>query len=91
MNHGGNIRHFQEVSQKEKIIDFSANINPLGPPEWVRPLLSRNFHTLVHYPDPDYLTARKARLSYYNITIDHILLLNGVAEGLAFGLRTPQR
>ena len=22
--------------------------------------------------------------SYYNITIDHILLLNGVAEGLAF-------
>ena len=84
MNHGGNLRYFKEVGQTENLIDFSANINPLGIPEWVRPLLSRHFHSLAHYPDPDYLDSRKAMALYYQIPLDNILLLNGVAEGLAF-------
>ena len=34
------------------IIDFSANLNPLGPPDWLREVLSRAISELGHYPDP---------------------------------------
>jgi histidinol-phosphate/aromatic aminotransferase/cobyric acid decarboxylase-like protein len=56
MSHGGNLRGLAEASGKpiiEEIIDFSANLNPLGPPSWLRPLISSRTGTLAHYPDPD--------------------------------------
>ncbi|MCR9141816.1 MAG: cobyric acid synthase [bacterium] len=34
------------------IIDFSASINPLGPPEWLRREISRVLADVAHYPEP---------------------------------------
>ncbi len=48
------IKYFGTPLQKEReILDFSANINPLGPPEWFRPLISSQLENLIHYPDPE--------------------------------------
>ena len=51
--HGGNVHAFRRRMQASGIIDFSANINPLGPPEWLRGVISRSVEDLGHYPDPE--------------------------------------
>jgi len=53
--HGGNIHKIlrDSAAGDNEILDFSANINPLGPPEWFRPLISSQLEHLLHYPDPD--------------------------------------
>ena len=52
--HGGNIHLLsRKISTARPILDFSANINPLGPPSWLRRVISRSLADIVHYPDPD--------------------------------------
>lgn len=53
LGHGGNIHLFRRRFNRDEVLDFSANINPLGPPEWLRSLLNRAVEDLGHYPDPD--------------------------------------
>ncbi len=52
--HGGNLRMASRLSgiPQQQLLDFSASINPLGFPEWLRPLISSQISRLVHYPDP---------------------------------------
>ncbi|MCF6150397.1 MAG: threonine-phosphate decarboxylase [Candidatus Kuenenia sp.] len=50
--HGGYRKHNNE-SIKNNILDFSANINPLGYPEGVRKAVFENFSDILHYPDID--------------------------------------
>lgn len=52
--HGGNVHAVSKTKglALDSILDFSANINPLGPPEWLRPCLSREMDSILHYPDP---------------------------------------
>ena len=50
--HGGNLTQLLQRSGTDSLVDFSANLNPLGPPEWLRPLISAHISDLVHYPDP---------------------------------------
>jgi threonine-phosphate decarboxylase len=60
-SHGGNIyRAAEELGfDEERIIDFSASINPLGVPASVRTAIMEHVTSLVNYPDPD---ARRLRL-----------------------------
>ena len=51
--HGGNVHAFRRRFDSAGILDFSANINPLGPPEWLRGVISRGVGDLGHYPDPE--------------------------------------
>ena len=55
MTHGGNLRQLARLAgcAPHDILDFSANMNPLGPPEWLRRIVGRHVSDLVHYPDPD--------------------------------------
>ncbi|MDP2158309.1 MAG: hypothetical protein Q8K68_11440, partial [Nitrospirota bacterium] len=52
--HGGNIYRASEETgiPVDKIIDFSASINPLGVPESVVQVIRENIKYLPHYPDP---------------------------------------
>jgi cobyric acid synthase CobQ/L-threonine-O-3-phosphate decarboxylase len=52
--HGGNIRSMAAAlgCAPEEILDFSANINPLGPPAWLRPVVARALAQASHYPEP---------------------------------------
>ncbi len=51
--HGGNVYELASRSgcSPEDIVDFSASINPLGPPRGLNELISRYFCRLQHYPD----------------------------------------
>lgn len=54
--HGGNVYEVQRRTglDHEKVIDFSANINPLGFPVGLPEAIMGGLSDLVHYPDPDY-------------------------------------
>jgi len=88
--HGGNIhRAFREtVKGGDKILDFSANINPLGPPEWLRPVLSRELDKVFHYPDPENLNLTHAIAEHFDIKRDCIVAGNGTTELLYSMLRS---
>ncbi len=67
------------LSQNE-ILDFSANINPLGLPEWFRPIISASLSDLVNYPDPDCAPVVKAVCDKWQLEPDEVLFGNGSTE-----------
>ena len=80
--HGGNI---EEIAKKyrlreEKIIDFSANINPLGPPSKVIKALKENLDKIVRYPDPEAINLRRELSKYLKINSESIIAGNGAVE-----------
>jgi cobyric acid synthase CobQ/L-threonine-O-3-phosphate decarboxylase len=80
--HGGNLRELAaEFGLSESdICDFSANINPLGPPDWLRPVISRAVDSVVNYPDPKCKKLVKTIVDHYNIAEEEIIVANGSAE-----------
>ncbi|KJR98066.1 MAG: cobalamin biosynthesis protein CobQ [Desulfobulbaceae bacterium BRH_c16a] len=80
--HGGNIhKALREAAQGPvQILDFSANINPLGPPEWFRPLISSLLENLIHYPDPENTDFVQAISEHTGIPIEQIVAGNGTTE-----------
>lgn len=92
--HGGNIHKIlrEKVGEQNKVLDFSANINPLGPPEWLRPLLSSQVESLIHYPDPEYTDFIEAISSFAGVSREHIVVGNGTTELLYTLMRViPQK
>ncbi|MGB3212013.1 MAG: cobyric acid synthase [Desulforhopalus sp.] len=87
--HGGNIHKIlRDSSAKGKeILDFSANINPLGPPEWFRPLISSQLEKLIHYPDPENTSFIEAIATHTGISKECIIVGNGTTELLYAFLR----
>ena len=85
--HGGNIRELADRAELdvEKIVDFSANINPLGPPESLRAVVSRSLDRVVHYPDPEGLELRRVLAARHGVDSENIALGNGSSE-LLFAL-----
>jgi cobyric acid synthase CobQ/L-threonine-O-3-phosphate decarboxylase len=82
MTHGGNLRALTQATGKaeKEILDFSANLNPLGSPEWLRPLISSQISALVHYPDPDCADLMKAVAQRYGAGLNEIIIGNGSSE-----------
>lgn len=80
--HGGNLRKLSQESglAVEKILDFSANINPLGLPKWLRPLINKEIENLVHYPDPESASLLKALSQSFCISPERIVIANGSTE-----------
>ena len=80
--HGGDTRRLAETAGKseKELLDFSANINPLGPPEWLRPLISSQINALQHYPDPHCTVLVKAVAERYGVSRDEVIAGNGSTE-----------
>jgi cobyric acid synthase CobQ/L-threonine-O-3-phosphate decarboxylase len=92
--HGGNLRDLARRAgrDQEQILDFSASINPLGPPEGLRAALARNIDRLAHYPDPHCTELVEVLAQQHQVTAEQIVVGNGsteifyaLARGLAFG------
>jgi len=82
--HGGNV---YKVSREtginiDEIIDFSANINPLGVPDSGRKALINAIDGLVNYPDPDYIEFRNAVAKHHKIDAWRIVPGNGAIDSL---------
>jgi cobyric acid synthase CobQ/L-threonine-O-3-phosphate decarboxylase len=80
--HGGNLREIQNSSGKNsaQILDFSANLNPLGFPEWLRSVVNASIEDLRHYPDPESLELREAAARHYEVSAEEIAVGNGSSE-----------
>ena len=87
--HGGNLSWAanQAGCPVTSIIDFSANINPLGPPNSAITALQQGATAITHYPDPHYLQLRLALGQWHNISPDWIVPGNGAAELLTWAGR----
>jgi cobyric acid synthase CobQ/L-threonine-O-3-phosphate decarboxylase len=85
--HGGNRRALATASGRgpADILDASASINPLGPPEWLRGVLSAAVADLPHYPDPDCTELLDAAAKRYGAPVSHFVAGNGTSE-LLFSL-----
>jgi len=83
--HGGNLRQFGQASgiSSHEIRDFSANMNPLGFPEWLRPLVHSSLDLLAHYPDPFCSELLAAAAERYAIPQAELLAGNGSSELLS--------
>jgi threonine-phosphate decarboxylase len=82
-SHGSNPQHlfkYMGLELPEKYIDFSANINPLGPPPVLKKKWNDLFQEITVYPDPfaEKLTSRISEDE--QISNDSILIGNGGAE-----------
>ena len=82
VKHGGNVHAVAREQQIpiQKVIDFSASINPLGLPVGVRRALVRAIPSSIHYPDPSGSDLRRQIGAFYRIDPDSIVLGNGSAE-----------
>lgn len=78
-SHGGNIYEIKRQYNKD-IIDFSANINPLGLPLQVRESICKKFNEALHYPDIQAKEITKKIAEYWHIKEDNILVGNGATE-----------
>ncbi len=81
-NHGGNVYRFARQSGRnfEEIIDFSASINPLGPPKAVQAAIMAAIPYLCHYPDPEAYALTQALAKRLNIDPLQIICSNGSTE-----------
>lgn len=77
--HGGNLKEAQERYglKKEEIIDFSANINPLGFPSGLSKIISSHLDDIAQYPDPSCEDLKKALACRHSIPAGNLLIGNG--------------
>jgi len=80
--HGGHVRDLAHLAEceVEELLDFSANINPLGPPEGLRKVISRHFKTFTHYPDPDCQELCDTIASKFSLSATQVVCGNGSTE-----------
>ncbi|MFB2934314.1 threonine-phosphate decarboxylase CobD [Aerosakkonemataceae cyanobacterium BLCC-F154] len=84
--HGGNIAWAAALAgcSPDAILDFSASINPLGPPESAIAAIKSHLPNLKAYPDPDYHQLRASLSAVHQVPPDWILPGNGSAELLTW-------
>jgi len=81
-DHGGGVFALARLMgvSPEDLLDFSANINPLGPPAGVREAFIESFARLVHYPDRDAAELRNALASFHEVAPSQVAVSNGSTE-----------
>lgn len=90
--HGGQLRHLAERFGLDvpRLLDFSANINPEGPPPGVLPALRESLDdpaALTQYPDLEENDLRLAIAAYAGATPRQIAVANGFVPLLEASLR----
>jgi len=87
--HGGDLRTAAEAfgRPQEQFLDFSSNMNPLGPPPVVGELLRTAASDIVKYPDPAVRELRSRLSRKYGIPAESILVGNGAAELIDLAVR----
>ncbi len=87
-SHGGSLRvaALEFGLPESTFLDFSANINPLGPPSPVEKGLKRHLPSIVHYPDPQCSDLVEKLSTHHQIDPETVLIGNGVSELICLGL-----
>ncbi len=80
--HGGDVYHLARSLgvQVKDLLDFSANINPLGFPPGLKPALLGALEGICHYPDRRCWELRRDLAVYHGLSPEQILVGNGSTE-----------
>lgn len=81
--HGSNPHYLYEAAGLEKpdhVLDFSANINPFGPPVSIQDNWSNFFQGIWQYPDPQTASLKGKLAKREGVLEEEILIGNGGAE-----------
>ncbi|VAX25871.1 Cobyric acid synthase [hydrothermal vent metagenome] len=81
-SHGGQIPRQTGggMNPAEEFLDFSASLNPLGFPEWLRPVISSAISDLSRYPDPKCKRLIDAIADRYGVDPGAIVAGNGATQ-----------
>ncbi len=87
LSHGGQTRKIAAASgiPEAHILDYSANINPFGPPPWLHEAVAEAVSRIAAYPDPDACEACIAASERFCIPHERFLFADG-ADSLLFAL-----
>ncbi len=91
--HGGDLVSAREQTGCSSLLDFSANVNPLGLPDSVRSAVIQGLEQNTTYPDPLCRDLRRALSRYEQVPEGYILCGGGASDlifRLAYALR-PKR
>lgn len=64
----------------DQFLDFSANINPLGPSPYAWQAIKDNLQLLEYYPEPSAGVLKRALAEYLGVNAEQIVLGNGSME-----------
>ena len=80
--HGGNLEQASRRYKrpKEEFLDFSSNINPLGPSPMALSAISSNLAAIVNYPDPDCTELKSLLSAHLGLREEYLVIGNGAAE-----------
>ncbi len=80
--HGGDVYHLARTLGLDlaDLLDFSANINPLGFPPGIAAAIQQALPEIVHYPDRRCLELRRDLAAYHHLSPEQILMGNGSTE-----------
>ena len=80
--HGGDVYHLARSLGLElsELLDFSANINPLGFPPGIPGAIQKALPEIVHYPDRRCLELTRELADYHGLQVEQILVGNGSTE-----------
>jgi threonine-phosphate decarboxylase len=87
--HGGDVYHLARTLglKVEDLLDFSANINPLGCPAGVTAAVQTALADLVHYPDRRGLELRRDLAAFHACSPEEVLVGNGSTELIYLAVR----
>ena len=85
--HGGDV---WQGADPGRFLDFSANLNPEGPPEWVRAVLARGLENAAWYPDVRGRAALAGLSGHLSLPEDCILPTAGGIEAAAILARRAE-
>ena len=93
--HGSDIEKICEYYHlnQEDIVNFGANVNPIGISTHVKQVLASHLDLLSSYPDRDYQSLRNTVSEYCGVPADYVLPGNGSSEliSLLIETRAPKR
>ncbi|MEW6658087.1 MAG: threonine-phosphate decarboxylase CobD [Thermodesulfobacteriota bacterium] len=80
--HGGDVYHLARTLGLDlrELLDFSANINPLGFPPGIPGAIQEALPEIVHYPDRRCLALKEELAAYHHLNPGEILVGNGSTE-----------
>ncbi|WP_409293311.1 threonine-phosphate decarboxylase CobD [Peribacillus sp. SCS-37] len=84
--HGGDLETARNLFGIKEPIDFSANINPLGPPPRLMDILRERLPDIIHYPDPAKRKLNGKLAWRLGVSPRQIVIGNGAAECMALVL-----
>lgn len=81
-SHGGNLKSLAADARRPErdILDFSVNLRPEGPPEFITCALWRAMNGVTPYPSPDMQELREKAALHYGLSPECFVFGNGANE-----------